>query len=91
MRRTAKCPHCEREIIIYATTTKEQARAGLVYLMTRCQCGARIDAAGIGQEDADRDMDKRIERRRGTPLERWTIRPRRTGKFRGRRYSHQRT
>lgn len=70
---------------IYATTTREQAKAGLVYLLARCRCGTRIDAAGIGQADADQDMDKRIERLRGTPREQWTIRPRRSAKYVGRR------
>lgn len=69
-----ECPFCNREITIRETTTAQQEEAGLVYLAARCvPCEARIDAAGIGQVDALKDMDDRISRRIGTRPESYRI------------------
>jgi len=75
-----QCPFCGGAIQIYETTDQKQEAAGLVYLGTRCvPCNARIDAAGIGSEEAIREMDERLEKRRGTRPEdhRIKVRPQR--------------
>lgn len=72
---TRSCPFCGMDISVYPTTTEEQARAGLIYLAARCvPCNARFDSAGVGQEAALRDMDIRLERKRGTSRDAWRIR-----------------
>lgn len=84
-----ECPFCSGPIQVYETTTPPQDEAGLVYLGSKCvPCNARFDAAGIGAEDAVKDFDERMRRRRGTRPEDWRIKPREERKRgRGRRWS----
>jgi hypothetical protein len=58
-------------------TSDTQARShGVVYLRLRClPCNATIEAAGIGQHDADLQLAKAVERRRGTTPGEWKIQP----------------
>jgi len=73
----ARCPFCGRPIVVGETTTAKQREAGLVYLLTRCvHCNVRIDAAGVGREEAERDLTDRLRKREGTTPDQWRIKVR---------------
>jgi len=72
-----QCPFCGAGIEVFDTTEPERRAVGLIYLRARCiPCNARIEAAGIGEEDAVRQMDKVIAKRVGTHPDQWKIVPR---------------
>jgi hypothetical protein len=70
------CPFCNRPVLL-ADATDAQARShGVIYLRIRClPCNATIEGAGVGQEDAERQLSKAVERRRGTTPDEWKIEP----------------
>ncbi|MEN6368554.1 MAG: hypothetical protein ABFD77_02515 [Thermotogota bacterium] len=69
-----QCPFCGGRIEVFDVTEPERRAVGLVYLRTRCvPCDARIEAAGIGEEDATRNLDKNISMRVGTEPGQWRI------------------
>jgi len=73
------CPHCGNSIQIDDVTTDEQRDVGLIYLSTKCGwCSTRIDAAGVGLDEAKRDMWNKIKERKGASPERWKIKTRKT-------------
>ena len=69
-----ECPFCASPILVVDVTEPERREVGLVYLSSKCvPCNARIDAAGVGMEDAERQFDLAISRRIGTRPEQWNI------------------
>jgi len=69
-----ECPFCGTLCSVSETTSYRQRSVGLCYLQIKCpHCGSRIDAAGIGENEAFIDLDRKIEARFDTKPEHWTI------------------
>ena len=79
-----ECPFCGRLLRVMETTNREHSDAGLVYLKVKCStCWSQIESAGRGEGEALLQLDKKLERRKGTKPEMWEIRP--VKKYRRRR------
>ena len=80
-----RCPFCEGPIQVHDTTEPERRVAGLVYLRADCViCRIRLASAGVGLDDALRQLDHAIAKRVGTGPAQWIIEPK-AEKRRGRR------
>lgn len=76
-----QCPFCGGRIEVFDVTEPERRAVSLIYLRTRCvPCDARIEAAGIGEDDAVEQMDAAIRKRVHTRPEQWRIQPRGTAR-----------
>jgi hypothetical protein len=70
------CPFCNRPAMVTDTSDAQARSHGVIYLRLRClPCGATIEGAGVGQDDAERQLAKAVERRRGTTPADWKIEP----------------
>jgi hypothetical protein len=59
------CHLCGRELDVAVITEERAAAVGLVYLMARCvPCAVRLEAAGLGRDVADDELERALERRR---------------------------
>lgn len=70
------CPFCDRPVMVSDVTDAQARTHGLIYLRLRClPCDARIEGAGVGQADAERQLAAAVARRRGTTPADWRINP----------------
>ncbi len=70
------CPFCNRPAGVTDMTDTQARSHGVIYLRLRClSCNLTIEGAGLGQDDAERQLSKAVERRRGTTPDEWKIQP----------------
>lgn len=71
---TRNCPFCKSEMRVVETTGDKQEEVGLVYLKVKChRCMSIIEGTGHGNEDAIKNLDKKIKKRIGTNPKMWAI------------------
>jgi hypothetical protein len=77
------CPFCNRPVMVTDTSDTQARSHGVIYLRLRClPCGVTIEGAGVGQDDAERQLAKVVESRRGTTPDEWKIKPAAAGRRR---------
>lgn len=65
-----RCPHCGSPWLVARST---RAEGQIVDLVARCRCGGRVEASGIGEEQAVTVFAARVAKRVGTAPEDWRI------------------
>jgi hypothetical protein len=70
------CPFCGSPIEASDVTEPDSRDVGLIFLRAKCvRCDVKLESAGLGADEAMKNMGKVLAKRVGTKPEQWRIQP----------------